>query len=168
MKHAIDCYMSRGTADAIGTHGHRLHIVRAGEQFEIGSWGIMPFATVHDAPEPLGFLLASGHEKLLFATDTAYLDGYRFHGLTHIMVEANYSLAILRERCTAGDQTAIAQKDRLLFSHMSVETLCDWLPKNDLESLQEVWLLHVSDGNADAEEMVRMVAEVVRCPVTIA
>ena len=70
----IDCYMSLGTAgglvpisqeDAIAHH--RLHIVSAGEQMKIGTWTILPFDTVHDCAEPLGFLLQSGSEKILFS-----------------------------------------------------------------------------------------------------
>src|SRR3990172_3282874 len=37
IKQGIDCYMSQSTAKMIGANGHRLHIVRAGEGFEIGS-----------------------------------------------------------------------------------------------------------------------------------
>lgn len=53
----------------------RLHLVRAGAQIAIGSLRVKPFATTHDAAEPVGFLLESRitRERLLFATDTAYV-----------------------------------------------------------------------------------------------
>jgi len=87
LKAGIDVYLSYGTATAIYAGGHRLNIVKALEQFTVGTWTVLPFDTQHDAAEPLGFLLANQDgDKLLFATDTFYIK-HRFNGLTHIMVE---------------------------------------------------------------------------------
>jgi len=89
MKAGIDCYMSRGTAETLGVSGHRLHIIKARQQFKKGTWTILPFETQHDAAEPLGFLMANQDgEKLLYATDTYYIR-YKFQGLTHLMLECN-------------------------------------------------------------------------------
>jgi phosphoribosyl 1,2-cyclic phosphodiesterase len=74
----IDCYISAGTVEALGISGHRLNIIKAKQQFRIGTWTALPFDTQHDAAEPLGFLLANQDgEKLLYATDT-YFIRYRF------------------------------------------------------------------------------------------
>jgi len=74
MKAGIDCYMSQGTAEALEVSGHRLHIIKAKQQFRIGTWTILPFETQHDAAEPLGFLLANRDgDKMLYATDTYYI-----------------------------------------------------------------------------------------------
>jgi hypothetical protein len=113
MKAGIDCYMSQGTAEALRVSGHRLHIVKAKQQFRVGTWTILPFDTVHDASEPLGFLLASGKEKLLFATDTSYIR-YRFKGLTHIMIEANYQREILEHGVEEG-LVPVVVRNRTLF-----------------------------------------------------
>ena len=59
MKAGIDCYMSQGTAGTLGISGHRANIIKAKQQFRIGTWSILPFETQHDAAEPLGFLLAN-------------------------------------------------------------------------------------------------------------
>jgi phosphoribosyl 1,2-cyclic phosphodiesterase len=114
MKAGIDCYMSQGTAEALRVSGHRLHIVKAKQQFRVGTWTILPFDTVHDASEPLGFLLASGKEKLLFATDTSYIR-YRFKGLTHIMIEANYQREILEHGVEEGLDFAVLVPELLFF-----------------------------------------------------
>ena len=86
MKAGMDLYTSQGTAEALGLNHHRLHIIRAREQFQVGGWTVLPFETQHDAAEPLGFLLAGGGEKILYATDTFYIR-YRFRGLTRILLE---------------------------------------------------------------------------------
>lgn len=119
-KAGIDCYMSRGTAEALGVSGHRVKIIKPREQFQVGTWTIMPFETQHDAAEPLGFLLADREgDKVLYATDTYYVR-YRFQGLTHIMVECNYSLDILKRNMDAG-LVPVELKNRLLRSHFSLE-----------------------------------------------
>jgi phosphoribosyl 1,2-cyclic phosphodiesterase len=139
----IDLYCSHGTAGALELSGHRLHPVQPLEQFRVGSWTVLPFETQHDAQEPLGYLIHhAGGEKLLFATDTFYIR-HRFTGLTHIMIECNYS------QKTLSDDMHPAQRRRLLRSHMSLETVVGFLQANDLEAVREIWLVHLSDGNSD-------------------
>ena len=153
MKASVDCYMSIGTYEAIPALSghHRVKPVKARKQFTIGSWTILPFDTIHDAAEPLGFLLASGSEKLLFLTDTAYCR-YRFKGISHLMIECNYTPGILRKNVSAGT-IALPQKNRLLHSHFSLDNVLEFLKANDLSALQEIWLLHLSDGNSNEAAM---------------
>jgi len=167
MKAGIDCYMTKGTAEALSLTGHRLRIVSARKQFQIGGWVVLPFETQHDAAEPLGFLLANQDgDKLLYATDTYYIR-YRFSGLTHIMVECNYSLDILKRNVEAG---AVPKelKGRILKSHFSLENVKEFLKANDLSKVQEIWLLHLSDGNSDAERFKREIQSLTGKPVYIA
>ena len=166
MKAGIDCYMSAGTAEALGISGHRLHIIKAKQQFRIGTWTILPFETQHDAAEPLGFLLANQDEdKLLYATDTYYLK-YKFQGLRHIMIECNYALDILQKNVAAGTVPA-AVKDRVLRSHFSLEHVKGFLRANDLSDVREIWLLHLSDNNSDAERVKREIQEISGRPVYV-
>ncbi|MBE3586543.1 MAG: MBL fold metallo-hydrolase [Thermoanaerobacter sp.] len=167
MKAGIDVFASAGTIGALGLAGHRVKAVRAREQFTVGSWTILPFDTVHDAAEPLGFLLASSTGgKLLYATDTAYLR-YRFRGLTHIMVEANYSMDILRANVETGT-VPVELKNRIIKSHFGLENVKDFFRANDLSRVQEIWLLHLSDGNSDAERFKREIMELTGKLVRIA
>ena len=167
MRAGIDVYISQGTIDALGLNrGHRVHSVKAREQFGVGTWTILPFETQHDAEEPLGFLLASKAGKVLYATDTYYIR-YRFSGLTHIMIECNYSMDILQRNVEDG---AIPKtlKDRVLRSHFSLENVKEFLKANDLSQVREIWLLHLSDENGDAERFKREVQELTGKEVYIA
>jgi phosphoribosyl 1,2-cyclic phosphodiesterase len=166
MKAGIDVYVSHGTAEALGLSGHRLHFLKAKEQATIGPWTVRPFATVHDAAEPLGFLLAKGKEKLLFATDTHYLPN-RFRGLTHIMIEAGFSADILRENIAAGLVHPEVGR-RALRNHMSIETALGVLRANDMSRVREIHLLHLSNHNSDAEAFARAAREVSGRPVYVA
>ncbi|WP_103110654.1 MBL fold metallo-hydrolase [Brevibacillus reuszeri] len=167
MRAGIDVYASQGTLDALGLSSHRAKRVTAKQQFRIGTWTILPFDVQHDVSEPLGFLLANqAGEKLMFATDTYYIR-YRFAGLTHIMVECNYSMRILDQNIAAGRVPAVMKK-RLLNSHFSLENVKDFLSANDLSKVQEIWLLHLSDNNSDEAQFKREIQELSGKPVFVA
>ena len=157
----IDLYCSAGTAGALEITGHRVHIVRALEQFRLGPWTVLPFETQHDADEPLGFLIENGGDKLLWCMDSYYIK-HRFQGLTIIAVECNYSRRTLQEDIPP------AQKHRLLRSHLSLETLLDFLAANDLRSVREIHLLHLSDNNSDEDLFKDLVQGNTGIPVYVA
>lgn len=167
MRAGIDCYISAGTAEALEISGHRLNIIKAKQQFRIGTWAVLPFDTQHDVAEPLGFLLANqAGEKVLYITDSYYCR-YRFQGLTHIMIETNYSLDILNGNVEAGNIPP-EMKKRVMRSHMSLETAKEFLKANDLSKVEQIWLIHLSDGNSDAERFKREVQELTGKPTYIA
>ncbi len=144
----IDCYMSKGTADAIGINHHRIKTVEARRQFQIGSWTVLPFDVEHDVAEPFGFLLSSAHkEKVLFLTDTYYCK-YKFNGIHYYMVECNYSLPILEANVALGKIPKML-KSRIMKSHFSLENVLAFFQNNDLSQTKEIHLLHLSDNNSD-------------------
>lgn len=167
LKAGMDCYMSAGTADALNIQHHRIKRIRAKEQFKIGTWSILPFEVNHDVSEPLGFLIMNEiGEKLLFATDTYYIK-YKFPGLTHIMIECNYSMDILNANIETGRVPSVMKK-RLLKSHFSLENVKEFFKANDLSKVQEIWLLHLSDNNSDEalfkEEIAKLTGKLVHLP----
>ena len=167
LKAGIDVYMSPGTAEAIGETHHRINKVEAKQPFKIGTWTILPFDVQHDVSEPFGFLLQNEvGEKLLFATDTYYIK-YKFRDLTHIMIETNYSMSILKENIASGRVPGVMKK-RLMQSHFSLENALEFFKANDLSKVQEIWLLHLSDNNSDEEHFKREVQKVTGKIVKIA
>lgn len=166
LRAGVDLYATQGTIDALGLEGHRLRPIRAREQVRIGSWTVLPFEAVHDAAQPVGFLLASRSGKVLYVTDTAYCK-YRFRGLTHVMVEANWAPELLRRNVEAGLVDA-ALRTRIVRNHMSIQRTIDLLRANDLSQVREIWLLHLSDQNSDEELFRRRVREASGKPVYVA
>ena len=163
----IDCYMSQGTAEALGLSGHRVHIIKARQQFRIDNWRIMPIEAIHDSPEPLAFLIANSQgERCLFATDTAYLKN-RFANLNLIAVECNYSLDILKRNVDAGTVPK-ELKSRILKSHFSLENVKEFLRANDLSRVQEIWLLHLSEQNSCEKRFKEEVQKITGKPTYIA
>lgn len=149
-------YMSDGTARALGIDS--AEIVEAMEQFNVGSLDIVPFATFHDAVEPLGFLIKSriDGDVLAFATDTVNLR-YRFPGLNILAIEANYDRAIL-DRC---ERMPDKVKHRITNSHMEIEILCDYLRSLDLSRCREIHLLHLSDATSHEGHFINKVLRAV-------
>ena len=167
MRSGVTVYTSQGTADVLGLSGHRLRPIKAHSQLTIGTWTVLPFDVEHDAAEPLGFVLANqAGDKLVFLTDTYYCR-YTFSGITHLMVECNYALDIVNRRVDEG-KLHPAQKRRLLRSHFGLDNVKEMLRANDLSRLREVWMLHLSDGNSDAERFKRELQEIAGAVVRVA
>ena len=152
----MDVYMSYGTAQALETDLAKL--IEDMEQFNIGSLDIVPFATFHDAKEPLGFLIKSrvDGDVLAFATDTVNLR-YQFPGLNILAIEANYDKAILA-RC---EKLPDKVRHRIENSHMEIDTLCDYLRSLDLSVCREIHLLHLSDATSHEEKFINKVKKAV-------
>ncbi len=148
LKAGINTYMSAGTKEALDIEHHRIKLIDQKKRFQIGTWMILPFDVEHDVNEPTGYLLVNSEgEKLLFATDTFYIK-YKFTGLTHLLLECNYSLDILNENIASG-RVHKGMKKRLIRSHFSLENVKEFLKANDLSKVQEIHLLHLSDSNSD-------------------
>lgn len=162
-----DVYMSQGTAKALGVED-RAQIMGAHSWYNIDNWTIKPFAVEHDAAEPFGFILYSQTttEKLLYVTDTPYIP-VKVEGLTHALLEANYSLPIMKEQVAAGRVDATV-KHRVLWNHQSIDTVLKFLRETDRSRLQEVILLHLSDANSDEAGFKTRVEELCGCRVRVA
>lgn len=134
--------------------------------YKVGGFKILPLPVVHDVP-CVGFIIE--HEemgKLLFITDTMMLE-YRLPKLNHIMLEANYADEILQYNIDNGI-VPVSMRDRLLHSHMELQTAKEILRANDISSVNEVILLHLSGNNSDAGQFQREVQEASGKPVYIA
>ena len=166
IKAGVDVYLSEAAITELGASGHRVNEISPKKQFQLGTFTVLPFELNHDVFN-LGFLLANqAGEKLLYATDT-YFIRYRFRGLTHIMIEANYSLDILNANVESGSIPK-EMKKRVLRSHMSLETAKEFLKANDLSKVEAIFLLHLSDNNSDCERFKREVMELTGKPTYIA
>lgn len=166
MRRGVDVYMTAGTAAALGIGAqHRLHILNPMEQMTVGRITVSAFPTQHDAREPCGFLLDDGDDRVLYATDTYYIK-YQFPGVTKMLIEANHSYKILEENVGAHILNK-ALAERLIKSHFSIENVLAFLRANDLSKVKEIWLIHLSDGNADEGQFARMVEAATGKPVYI-
>lgn len=162
MKAGINVHCTIETAKALGLElrSHRLNVIAANGRFEAGGFQVFPFATEHDCPGSVGFLVMSPKEKLLFLTDSFFVR-YRFSGLTMIAVECNWSTE------TMSEDLAPSVKKRLLTSHFSLEHVKDFLTANDLSRVREIHLLHLSRDNADANRFSLEIERLTGKPVYV-
>lgn len=126
----------------------------------------MPFATVHDSPGSLGFLIAGPTGRCVYLTDSAY-SPVRFEGVTHFCIECNFSREIIRSNV---ETNAIGRERfrRTYSNHLSLDRVIDMLMANDLSKVEEIWLLHLSDVNSDEAEFKDAVRRATGKPVYVA
>ncbi|MGF0096046.1 MBL fold metallo-hydrolase [Peptoniphilus sp. SGI.035] len=151
IKAGVDLYMTEGTKEALELESHRVKTFEKNGYFtyrwvDIGSFKIKIFETVHDAKEPVGFYIlnAKTDERLLFITDTMYVEG-RFNNIDYLMIEVNY----VKETINNNLNLDPILRKRIKENHMSLETALDFLKKCNLSRLKKVYVLHLSDANSD-------------------
>ena len=140
---------SLGTLSAKGIDTSIVKPTAAEKTVKFGGFRVMPFEAVHDCAEPFSFLI--NHDEcgnVLFATDTAEIL-YDFAGLNNILIEANYSDEIVYERIYNGKLNA-KQHERTVNSHMSLKACNEFLQSTDLRQVNNIVLIHLSDGNSNA------------------
>lgn len=162
----VNCYMTQDTARSVPwwmTH-HRICLFVPNSEWpldETRTFTVRPFHTDHDCPGSVGFYLASGKDRLLYLTDAPFAVP-RFAGLTHVCIEANWSHE------TMSDDLHPAAAKRIMRSHMSLDSALALLGANDLSKVREIWLLHLSDGNSNAEMFKASVERATGKPVMLA
>ena len=127
----------------------------------------MPFDAKHDAPEPFGFLI--NHEEcgsVLFLTDS-YYSPYKFKNLNNIMLEINYDMDILNESFENGSVHPMV-RNRIVSSHMNLDTAKGLLQANDLGAVNNILLLHLSDRNSNSRKFKQEIEELTGKTVTVA
>lgn len=154
----IDVVMSKGTSQAAHIEGLEFRdiILKHGEKFKRGDFEVMAFNVNHDCAEPFGFLIYHPEAGLtLFLTDTYYV-GFKFPGCNNLIIEANFCEKIMAERFDQGRLQGFL-RDRICKSHLSLNNCLDVLRANDLTSVNNILLIHLSSANSDA---VRFQSEV--------
>ncbi|MCD3211795.1 MBL fold metallo-hydrolase [Clostridium botulinum C/D] len=140
-------------------------ILKDKDRFKIGNFNILAFANNHTNNdgtecECLGYLIQHPElGKILFATDTYYIK-YQFENVDHILIECNYPEDII--------EYLEPYQKRLFKSHMSLETLKDFLKNTDLRKTKDITLIHLSENNADPERFKNEIEALIGIPVYIA
>lgn len=164
MQAGVDCYMTKGTAEALEVSGHRLKVFdtwgeRKYKSTYIEGVLIQPFEAVHDVKEPVSFYITSKKNdgSLVFVTDSAYLK-YKIPDCDCLMIECNYVKARLDENVRLGNIN-LALRNRIVKNHLSLENLVQVLKESELQSCKKIYLMHLSDGNSDEELIKRTIQE---------
>lgn len=151
LKLGFHVYMSKGTRDALRLEDSRYtHTLTQWTQQEIGDFVVRAFPAVHDAAEPVSYIIDHPDcGRILFATDTGRMD-YTFttSHIRHLLIEANYSDNIIDNNVGCG-YVLPALARRIRESHLSLSECCDYVAKHNNADLDTVVLIHLSNDNAD-------------------
>lgn len=156
MNAGINVYSTKGTHTVLNTAmHHRACVIEHHKPFVVGSFKIQAFDVLHDAVAPSGFLINHAEcGNVLFMTDLIY-SAYTFKDLNNIIIEANYDEAIAKRKLS--DLEFL--RNRIIKSHMSIDTCEKTLLANDLSNVNNIVLIHLSDSNSDAiafEKRIRL------------
>jgi len=158
----IEVFTSDETHTAINTiTGEWTNSIIKGFPYVIGGFTVQGFELHHDLP-CVGFLITHPDlGKLIYASDTEYIK-YKFTGLNHILVECNYSKELVDENY----QTSL--RNRILETHMELNTVVEFVKANDSPELRNVILIHLSDSNSNEKLFVESIKKVTNANVDIA
>lgn len=168
LRAGIEVWSGYDTHIAMGTKDHhRAKVTFDKDKIMVGSFHVRPFEVKHDAAEPLGYMIRHAEcGTVLFLTDSYYCE-YKFTGLNNIIIEANYCQQIIDDRVAAGANPKFL-RDRVITSHMSLQTCKQTLKEYDLSAVNNIVLIHLSNGNSDEKRFQREVQEITGKTVHVA
>lgn len=158
MESSVPIYCTEGTKSRYSLIG--CNVIENDIHYKPGDlFDLYPVKLEHDV-ECLGFVIGHGRKTLFYATDTGEIN-YTITGLTHLMIEANYTF----ENMIESDRSKFLLS-RTIETHLDIDQVVEFVKRHP--DLEEIHLIHLSDAHSDAELFKRMVVEVSGVPVYIA
>jgi ribonuclease BN (tRNA processing enzyme) len=158
IKRGCNVYISAEMYDEYTTKNKpksNLHRFVANQLYSTKHWDFMPIAVEHDVPN-YGFICE--HDDMgefCYFTDTHYIP-VAFKTCRTFLIEANYCPDIINERLDKGLLTEF-QYARVRNSHMDINETISFLNRCNSKHMENVVLVHLSDGNSDAKMFVEKV-----------
>ena len=117
--------------------------------FEIECFKITPVSTSHDVKNPLGFIIESGEEKLVYLTDSGKINVKTLQKLKnadYYIIESNHDVDMLM-----ATNRPMFLKKRILSTkgHLSNEQSANYMTKCVGEKTKEIVLAHLSEEAND-------------------
>lgn len=157
---------SKYLAEHKGLQPYRHILLRDQKLTRVGAFSVIAFDVKHDVPTQGFWILTPSGKRILFATDTYYIE-YEFKDVNVYMIECNYDKESLKHS-VANNRIHQKQYDRICESHMSFETVLKYLNQVETTETDHVMLLHLSSTNSNFEKYSAAVTNLIGCPVTTA
>jgi hypothetical protein len=87
--------------------------------------------------------------------------------MNNILIEANYSDKIIEKKLLDGSANVFV-RNRVIFSHMEIDTTLEFLKANDLSKVNNIVILHLSESNSNGPDFKRRIQELTGKSVFIA
>lgn len=123
------------------------------KKYIIGNFKVQCLDVSHDVPCYSYIIDCPDGVRVLFITDTSIFK-YRVKGVHCLMVEANYSEDVILDHAVQDQWSRSASEN-----HLSIDQAIEVINRHDTVDLQDIILLHLSDGNSDEEMFKKMVKE---------
>lgn len=131
----------------------QVKVLKKGLKTKIGGFLVQPIPTPHSV-ECYAFLIEHNDiGKCLFITDTSAFN-YRIKNCNHIFIEANWSEDILIDKLCNDDATRSRHEQ-----HLEIGQTIEVLKQNYSSDLQTIMLLHLSNGNSNAQQFKERVQQ---------
>lgn len=128
-------------------------IVKKGRKTSIGGFKIQPIPLQHSV-QCFGFLVEHDEfGRLVFATDCSSFP-YLIKNVNHFLIECNWSEDVLIDNMCNNEEMRSRHEQ-----HLELENTVMALSANYSSSLQTILLLHLSNGNSNAEMFKNRVKE---------
>lgn len=120
--------------------------------FKIGNFQITPFEVMHDGADNAGYFITHGDVSLTIATDLGCIServDYYMRLASHIVIEANYDLRMLRD---GRYPEYLKARIEAANGHLDNRTAADFISRIYTPALRKVFLCHLSHDNNTPEK----------------
>lgn len=145
-RYSIPVYATEGTEQFVGTTYYN-ESIQVGTEFQIGMGSLMPFPIVHDAHDPVGFVIECAGVRIGIATDLGRVTEIvrqNLRGCHALLLEANYDPDLLYS-CHYPWQ--VKQRIASAHGHLSNDESSSLLMELWHEDLRHVVLGHLSENS---------------------
>ena len=109
---------------------NNIDVLEIGKTYDYKAFKVSPIKLYHDVPQ-CGYRLFINEKKVIYATDTAHLDGITAKDYDLYMIEANYKTEELQERIKAKQEAGeFSYEMDASKRHLSKEKADDFLIEN--------------------------------------
>lgn len=128
---------------------------------------VTAFNVEHDAEDPLGYVIQTNLETILFVTDFKYFKANLSHiKFDYIFIEANYDGRVVyfarKNALDNNNKAELTRYERIIHSHMSISNCIKTLLKLNLTRCKAIILIHLSDRHANELLFKKQVKEVTK------
>lgn len=124
----------------------QVKVLKKGVKMRLGGFKVQAIPLQHNC-ECYGYLIEHNSiSKLIFATDCNSVP-YRFKNVNHFVIECNYDADILIDNMCNNVYSQSASEN-----HLELNDTIEFLKQNYSSALQSVTLIHLSNGNINAEK----------------
>lgn len=133
------------SCEEVRTIHPQVKVLKKGVKMRLGGFKVQAIPLQHNC-ECYGYLIEHNSiSKLIFATDCNSVP-YRFKNVNHFVIECNYDADILIDNMCNNVYSQSASEN-----HLELNDTIEFLKQNYSSALQSVTLIHLSNGNINAE-----------------